>query len=73
MLFVIIVEPILINLVELLQVILENIKGKYALQIAKINKEVSELSQEEEEIKTSVIGFQMPDNTEEDDENYEEF
>lgn len=54
--------PIVDSLVELVQLAIEKKKGKYALEIAKMNKEVSELNSPSELESTCVIGFQAPDN-----------
>lgn len=62
--------PIISSLVELVQLAIEKKKGKYALDIAKMNKEVAELTQPEEEpIQTHVMGFQIPSHEEEFDED----
>ena len=53
--------PILESLVELIQVAIEKKKGKYALEIAKMNKEVHELAEPpKEEEETRIIGFMAP-------------
>ncbi len=52
------------SFVELIQVMLETVKAKYAIKVAKMNKEVRELQEPKDEV-THVIGFQMPDTEEE--------
>ena len=66
-LFGIFLLPILDSLIELLQVIIENKKGKYALDIAKLNKQVAELSEleKDEPIQTVAMGFHIPSSVEE--------
>ena len=65
MLFCLVIQPLLDSLVELVQVKLEAEKAKYAVQVTKLNKEVRDLQKPEEEISTHVIGFRMPDEEEE--------
>lgn len=65
MLFCLVIQPLLDSLVELVQVKLEAEKAKYAVQVTKLNKEVRDLQKPEEEISTHVIGFRMPDDEEE--------
>ena len=72
-LFYIVVQPLLESFTELVQVKLEAVKAKYAVQVTKMNKEVRDLQKPEEEISTHVIGFRMPDDEEEELEEDDDF
>ena len=70
-LFAEIMLPILDGLVELVQVKIEKAKGAYALDIAKLNKQVQEVGESLEKTNTQVIGFHMPSDEEEfEDEDF---
>lgn len=59
--------PLIESAVEWVQMWIEKGKGKFALSIAKMNKEATNLAHDHEE--TCVIGFAAP--TEEDEEEQE--
>ena len=72
--FIILVLPLVENISELLCLIIENCKCYFAKNIAKMNKDIEELSNEDL-YSTNAIGFEIPSNIEEyldDDEEEEE-
>lgn len=62
--------PLIEGLATLLLTKIEVKKGKYSEIINDINLKIEKATTSSE--KTNVIGFQLPDNFEEEDENYEE-
>lgn len=53
--------PIIGSIVELIQLAIEKKKGNYALDIAKLNKEVAKLNEPPQEpVHTVAMGFQVP-------------
>lgn len=66
--------PLIVSFTEFIQLILEKHKGKMAVEVAKHNQEVQKITEELEKPyeETSVIGFQVPSpSDEEDEEEYE--
>lgn len=74
-LFVEVGLPLIDSAVELIQLAIEKRKGDYALEIAKKNKEVREVNNEEkdeDDSVTHVIGFCAPAKDEEETDEDEE-
>lgn len=71
--FILLILPLVENISELLCLMIENAKCYFARNIAKVNKEIAELN-EEELYNTNAIGFEIPSCVEEyvDDEDGEE-
>lgn len=60
------VQPLLEEIGNLILTVIETKKGKYAVEIAKLNKEVLEIKEENEEKEPlRVMGFQFDANEEE--------
>ncbi len=67
--------PLISSAAELCVMFFEKQKGKLAVDIAKMNKEVNDISEEinKEPVNTVAMGFHIPSNTEEDLEEDDDF
>lgn len=72
MLTVIVATPILEEVTEIVCGYLEVLKGNSTKKVLEVNKVIQELQTQIEPIETSCIGFQVPNQEEEYDEDWEE-
>ena len=72
MLTVIVATPILEEITEIICGYLEVLKGNSTKKVLEVNKAIQELQTQIEPIDTSCIGFQVPNQEEEYDEDWEE-
>lgn len=71
MLTAICIIPIVDSLVELIQVMIEVPKGMLSKKVIKLNNEIEDLQAESEPINTSCVGFEIPSESDDLDDDYE--
>ena len=71
MVFIGFIWPLLEGVTNLILAYLEVVKGRYTVEITKLNLQIEKLSNQKEETYTSAIGFVVPNNDEDEEDIYD--
>ena len=71
MVFIGFIWPLLEGVTNLILAYLEVVKGRYTVEITKLNLQIEKLSNQKEETYTSTIGFVVPNNDEDEEDIYD--